>query len=120
MPRLQEWYESTAHGVDQFGVFDIDSKVLLAKVEKHNTMNDHDWCTRLRMEWLLCGPKMDNWKSGGPKGYSDSLDIVIGRIGHILHHVGSLLGGNDLTVLCAFIAESDILMLKIKEPRLYK
>jgi hypothetical protein len=37
------------------------------KVEKSNSVNDHYWCTRLRVEWFLCGSKMVNHKSGGPK-----------------------------------------------------
>ena len=35
---------------------------------------------------------MANSKSGGPKKGSDRLDAMIGRIGLVSHHLGSLLG----------------------------
>ena len=31
------------------------------------TLNDHYWCTRLGVAWFLRGPKMANYKSGGPQ-----------------------------------------------------
>jgi hypothetical protein len=52
----------------------------------------------IEVEWLLCGPKMANCKSGGMKK-----DTMIGWIEHVLHHLSSLLGAIDFTVLCAFI-----------------
>ena len=48
-------------------------------VENLKTLNDHYWCTRLGVEWLLCGPKMAEYKSGGPKG-------VLWLTGEVLFH----------------------------------
>ena len=41
--------------------------VQICKVEKWRMMNERNWCTGLVVKWLLCGPKMVNYKSGGPK-----------------------------------------------------
>jgi hypothetical protein len=38
------------------------------------------------------------------KRCSDRWDAVVGRIGHVSHHLGSLLGAIDeFTILCAFV-----------------
>jgi hypothetical protein len=37
------------------------------------------------------------------KGCNNRLDGVIGRIGVVSHHLRSLLGAIELTVLCAFV-----------------
>ena len=44
------------------------------KLEKLNLMIDHSWCTRLGVEWFLCGLKMANCESA-------KKDAVIGWIG---------------------------------------
>ena len=47
-----------------------------------------------------------NWlfvKVVGRQGCSDRLDDVIGWIGHVSHHLGSLLGAIELTDLCALV-----------------
>ena len=71
------------------------------KVEKWETMNDHYWCTGLGVEWFFCGSIMAIDESGGSKRCSDW------SIGPISHHLGSLLGAIELTVL---YAKCDILM----------
>ena len=52
-------------------------------------------------------------------GCSDWPPGVIGRLGLASHHLGSLLGAIELTILCAFLhAQYVILMLKLR--RLYR
>ena len=49
-----------------------------------------------------------NWlvvKEMGHKGCSDR-DAVIARVGHVSHHLGSLLGAIELIVLCTFRMQS--------------
>jgi hypothetical protein len=53
----------------------------------------------------LRGSKLVKCKSGGleRKGCSDRQDAMVGRIGPVSHHLGSLLGAIELTVSCAFV-----------------
>ena len=46
--------------------------------------------------------------------------VVIGRIGYISHHLGSLLGAIELIVLCAFICKVGYFDAQIKDNPLYK
>ena len=41
----------------------------------------------------------------GRKGCNDRWDVVIGWIGVVSHHLGSLLGAIELTFLCAFVCK---------------
>ena len=41
------------------------------KVDKQRAVNDYYWCTRLGVERFMCGSKLVDRKSGGPKGCSD-------------------------------------------------
>ena len=54
------------------------------------------------------------------EGCSDSLDAVIGWLGHLLHHLRSLLGAIEVTVLCAFVCRVRCYDAQIRETLLYK
>ena len=76
-------------------------------------LNDHYWCIKLGVEWLLCGPKMANYKSGSPKWCNARWDVVFGWIGVVSHHLRLLLGPIELTILCPFVWRVDILMINL-------
>ena len=65
---------------------------------------------------------MDHSKSGGPTKmqYGNGIYAVIGQIGHVPHHLGSLLGGNKLTILCAFVCKVGSFDAQIRKIALYK
>ena len=50
-------------------------------------------------------PKCPIGKSGALKRISDRWDTLMGWKGVVSHHLQSLLGGIELTVLCAFICK---------------
>ena len=53
------------------------------------------------------------------KGCIDRLDVVIGQIGLVSRHLGSLLGAIGLTVLCAFVCKVGHFDAQIRETFLY-
>ena len=81
-------------------------------------VNGHYWCPRLGEKWLLCGPKIANCKIGGLIGCNERPYAVIGRISHVSHHLGSLLGAMELHVLYAFVCKVGYFMYKLG--RLYR
>ena len=54
------------------------------------------------------------------KGCSDRPGAMIGRIGHVSHHLGSLLDTIELTVLCAFLCKVRYFDAQIRETLMYK
>ena len=54
------------------------------------------------------------------KGCNNTLDVMIGKIGHVSHHLGSLLGAIELTVLCTLVCIVGYLDVQIKQTLLNK
>ena len=65
-------------------------------------------------------PKWLNIKVVACKGCSDRPDAMIGWIGHISHHLRSLLGVLELIVLCASACNIGYFDAQIKNILLYK
>ena len=53
-------------------------------------------------------------------GCDDKLDAVIGRIGHVSHHLESHLGVIESTILYAFVCRVGYFNVRIRETLLYK
>ena len=77
-------------------------------------MNDHYWRTRLGVGWFLCRPKMVIYKRW------PETDAMIGKIDYVSHHLESLSGVIELTVLCAFVFKVGYFDAQIRETLLYK
>ena len=67
-------------------------------------VNAHYWCTRTRGKNDSCvDSKRLIVKVAASKGCRDRWDAVIGWIGVVSHHLWSLLGAIERTILCAFV-----------------
>jgi hypothetical protein len=84
------------------------------KVEKPKMMNDHNSCTKLGVDWFLCGPEMIDCKSGGLKGCNDWQDRCC------FTPIAITFGAIELTVLCAFVCKVGYFDAQIRETLLYK
>ena len=54
------------------------------------------------------------------KGCKGRSNAVIGQRDHVSHHLGSLLGAIELTVLCAIVCKVGYFDAQIRETLLYK
>ena len=63
----------------------------------------------------MCGHKLVNYEKWWPEK-----DAMIGKIGYISHHLGSLSGAIELIVLCAFVIKVGYFDTQIRETVLYK
>ena len=65
-------------------------------------------------------PKSLVVKVAASKGCNYKQNGMIGWIGHVSHHLRSLLGVIELTILCAFVCKVGCFDAQIRETLLYK
>ena len=70
---------------------------------------------------IVCGgPNSVIVKVVVQKGCNARPDAVIGQIDHLSHHLGSLLRGIELTVLCGFVCRVEYFDAQSRENLPYK